>query len=280
VEGLLVVDLDATGEQHVHLAAAQGAQQGGGVAEGHQVDTAVGGAGSPVLLERGEPLLLAVEESEAIGPGAHEAVVEGFVGVGSVGGGGDGGEEDGREQAAQGAEGGLELQFDLMAAGGAHRLHAVAELVAEGADRHEALQREHHGGRIKRAAVVELHAFAQRDAGPQPIGAQHRWPAGQPRLDRPIGGDRIKGIPQGAEHLHLAGARGLGGIEGIDAGLAGHDQGAGGMGRGAGGGGEGQQGGQEARLLAERRRWQAARPPRCSSAASETGNQTHRRYCR
>ena len=87
MQGLLVVDLKAAGQQHVHLAAAQGPQQGGGVAEGHQVDAAIGGAGSPVAGEGGEPLLLAVEEAEAVGAGAHEAVVEGLLGVGAVGGG-------------------------------------------------------------------------------------------------------------------------------------------------------------------------------------------------
>ncbi len=220
-----MVDLQAGAEQQVHLAAAQGPEQGGGVAQGDQVDAPVGRAPAPVPGPGCQALLLPAEEGQDVGARAHEAVVQGLVPVLPVGGGGDRGQEDGAEQARQGAEGALQHQLDLVGSGDPHALDPFAQLVAEGADRHEAPQGERHGGGIEAGAVVEQHPSAQGDAGPQPIGAQHRQGRGQPRLDAAAGVDGIEGVPQAAEHLHHPDPGGLDRIEGIDAALGGHDQG-------------------------------------------------------
>jgi hypothetical protein len=87
MQRLLVVDLHATAEQHIQLAAAQGAEQGRGVAQGHQGQATVGWPAAPVALEGSEPLLLIAEERQSIGPGAHEAVVERLIPMAAVGGG-------------------------------------------------------------------------------------------------------------------------------------------------------------------------------------------------
>ena len=52
LQGGLLVDFEAGREQHIHLAALQGAVEGGGITERHQVDTAIGGFGPPIPRKR------------------------------------------------------------------------------------------------------------------------------------------------------------------------------------------------------------------------------------
>ena len=169
-QGRLLVDLQAGGEQHVHFAALQGAEQGGGITEGHEVDAAVGGSGPPVAGEGLQPLLLVGKEAEPVGPCADEAVVEEALAVIAVGAGREGREVDGAEQLCQGAEGALEGQLERVGPHGPHPAHPIPQQITELADRQEALQGEHHGRSVEGRAVVEEHALAQLHPGRQPIG--------------------------------------------------------------------------------------------------------------
>ena len=160
VQGSLLVNLQAGGEQHVHFATGQGAIEGCGIAEGHQVDPTMGRPAAPVARKRLESLLLIAEEAEAIGPGADEAVVEEAAAMEAVGRGRQRGEVHRAQQGSHGAERALEPEFKAVGAWGAHALNPVAQQVAQFPDGQEPLQGEHHGGRIEGRAVVEAHALA------------------------------------------------------------------------------------------------------------------------
>ena len=219
-----MVELQAVGEQHIHLPTAQGAEEGRGIAVADQHQAPIGGGGAPVVGEGNQAQLLAAKEGQPVGSGADEALGQGLVSKRAVGGGRDRGEHDRAEQPRQGGEGPFEGQLKGVGVAGPQAADAVAELIAEGADLQEALEGKHHRRRVEGGAVVEAHAPAQGDAGAQTIGAELGQAGGQAGLDASIGGDGVEGIAEGAEQLLLADAGGLGWIEGDDAALGGHDQ--------------------------------------------------------
>jgi hypothetical protein len=201
LQGLLMVFMQAGGEQYIHLTAAHGAVEGGGVTQADQVDAAIARPGSPVVGKGFKPLLLVAEGGETVGARAHEAIGQGLVGIQAVGGGRDRGEVDRAEQFGQHGGGPLEAQFQLVAAAGAHAGDAVVEQVAEGADRQEALQAEHHGRRIEGGAVVETHPLAQGNAHREAIAAHLGQGGGQGWLQLAVGAEPVEGITEGAEQL-------------------------------------------------------------------------------
>ena len=79
-------------------------------------------------------MLLACEEAEPVGPGAHEAVVEEAIAMVFVGAGGEGRQVDGAEQLGQGAEGALERQLDCVGTHCPRGAYPITQQVAELAD--------------------------------------------------------------------------------------------------------------------------------------------------
>ena len=241
----LLVAVEAAGEQHIDFAAEQGAKQGGGIAEGDQAQAPVGGGHPPVARKGQQALLLGGEGGQPVGPGADEAVPQGAAAMGPVSPGRNGREVDRTEHGRQGGAGALQPQFQFKRTAGRHGGHPPIEQVADLGQGEEALEAEHHGGRIEAAAVLEAHVLAQGDAGDQAAAAEPRQGGGQARLNatRSIAG--IEGIAQGAEQLAAGKAGDIDRIDRFEAAAAGHHQlasGMGGLAAGQKGHGQGQAG--------------------------------------
>jgi len=148
-----------------------------------------------------------------------------------VGLGRDGRQVDRTEHGRQGGAGALEPQFQFERPACRHGCHPPIEQVADLGQGEEALEAEHHGGRIEAAAVLEAHVLAQGDVGDQAAPAKSRQGRGQARLDAAGSIAGIEGIAQGAEQLGAGEGGDIHRIDRFEAAAAGHHQLASGMGR-------------------------------------------------
>jgi hypothetical protein len=101
---------------------------------------------------------------------------------------------------------------------------AVVKQVAEGADRQEALQAEHHGRGIEGGAVVKEHVAAQGYAHGEPIAAHFGQGCGQSRLQLAAGAQPVERITNGAQQLGGSEGGGAHRIHRAHPGTGGHHQ--------------------------------------------------------